>query len=326
MAHFAFLRRTAACAAVALLACTALARAETLKLGHITPPSHVWHQVAEKIAADLDKASGGKMTVAVSPLQKLGNEAQMIQLMQSGAQQLGVFTVGALSNREEALLGWSLPYAFRDVAHASRAASTPAAQAMLRRLEPHGLVGLGYAFAGMRHVLSVQPVASTRDLAGKKLRSFPSPIYNDWWTANGAAPTAMTLSEIGPSLVTRLLDAVDVDLDALVGMKFHHQAPYLTLTGHMAFPAVIVASKVWWDRLGEADRRTIAQVVQGAEQWGWRAAIDADVRNLDQARADGARLVDADLDSLRKVAGPVRDKYIARNALVGEFYQQVQGR
>ena len=144
--------------AAALGAATVGAHAQALKLDHITPPTHVWHQVSEKIATDLDKASGGKMKIAVSPLQKLGNEAQMINLMQAGAQQFGVFTVGGLSNREESFLGWSLPYVFKDVAHASRAAGTPAAKEMLKRLDAHGLVGLGYAFAGMRHVLSLQPV------------------------------------------------------------------------------------------------------------------------------------------------------------------------
>ena len=99
-------------AATALLASATVAHAQALKLGHIVPPTHVWHQVSEKIAADLGTATGGKMKVAVSPLQKLGNEAQMINLMQAGAQQLGVFTVGGLSNREESLLGWSLPYVF----------------------------------------------------------------------------------------------------------------------------------------------------------------------------------------------------------------------
>lgn len=205
-------------AATAALACCTTAHAQAIKLGHIVPPTHVWHQISEKIATDLDAATGGKMKVAVSPLQKLGNEAQMINLMQAGAQQLGVFTVGGLANREEALLGWSLPYVFKDVAHATRAAATPAAQDMLKRLDAHGLVGLGYAFAGMRHVLSLQPVASAKDLANKKVRSFPSPIDNDWWQANGAAPTAMPLSEVAPSLTTKLLDAVDVDLDALVGL------------------------------------------------------------------------------------------------------------
>jgi TRAP-type C4-dicarboxylate transport system substrate-binding protein len=311
-------------AGVALSAAAFVANAQALKLGHITPPTHVWNQVSEKISADLSQASGGKMKIAVSPLQKLGNEAQMINLMQAGAQQFGIFTVGGLSNREESFLAWSLPYVFKDVAHASRAAGTPAAKEMLKRLDQHGLVGLGYAFAGMRHVLSVQPVASAKDLANKKIRSFPSPVYNDWWSANGAAPTAMPLSEVAPSLTTKLLDAVDVDLDALVGLKFHQQAPNLTLSNHMAFPAVIVVSKKWWDSRTQADRDMITKVVADAEQWGYKTAIDADVANLAKARADGAQVVKADIASFQAVGGKVRDQYIAKNPLIADFYKQAK--
>ncbi len=314
---------TMTCAGVLALAMP-IASAQTLKLGHITPPTHVWHQVSEKIASNLEQASAGKYKVAVSPLQKLGNEAQMINLMQAGAQQLGIFTVGGLSNREESFLAWSLPYVFKDVAQATRAAKTPAAQEMLKRLDKQGLVGLGYAFAGMRHVLSLQPVASAKDLANKKIRSFPSPIYNDWWQANGAAPTAMPLSEVAPSLTTKLLDAVDVDLDALVGLKFHQQAPNLTLTGHMAFPAVIVASKKWWSKLTPADRDLIVKAVADAEQFGFTAAIDSEVNNLAKAKADGAKVIDADIKSFQAVGGKVRDQYIARNPLIADFYQQAK--
>lgn len=301
------------------------AAAQTVRLGHITPPSHVWHQVSEQIASGLEQASSGKMKVNVAPLQRLGNEAQMINLMQSGAMQIGVFTVGGLSNREESFLAWSLPYTFRDVEHATLAVATPAAQEMLNRLEPHGMVGLGYAFAGMRHVLSLNPVASPQDLVNKKIRSFPSPIYNDWWIANGAAPTAMPLSEVAPSLTTRLLDAVDVDLDALVGLKFHQQAPNLTLTKHMAFPAAIVVSKRWWDGLSDADRDMIRQVVADAEKWGYQAAIDADKKNLELAVADGATVIDADIAAFEAVGGSVRDKYTAQNPLIAQFYEQAKG-
>ncbi len=315
------LRRAALVLGLATLGST---QAQSLKLGHITPPTHVWHQVSEQIASGLDKASGGKMKVAVSPLQKLGNEAQMINLMQAGAQHFGVFTVGGLSNREESFLAWSLPYTFKDVAHATRAAHAPAAKAMLKRLEPHGLVGLGYTFAGMRHVLSLQPVASAKDLANKKIRSFPSPIYNDWWQANGAAPTALPLSEVAPSLTTKLLDAVDVDLDALVGLKFHQQAPNLTLTNHMAFPAVIVVSKKWWDSRSQAERDMITQVVADAEKAGYKTAIDAEVSNLAKARADGAKVVNADLKSFQAVGAKVREQYSAKNPLIADFYKQVK--
>ncbi len=301
------------------------AQAQALKLGHIVPPTHVWHKVALQISADLEKASGGKMKIAVSPLQKLGNEGQMINLMQAGAQQFGIFTVGGLSNREESFQAWSLPYVFKDVAHASRAASTPAAKEMLKRLDQHGLVGLGYAFAGQRHVLSVQPVVSAKDLVNKKVRSFPSPIYNDWWTANGAAPTAMPLSEVAPSLTTKLLDAVDVDLDALVGLKFHQQAPNLTLTNHMAFPSVIVVSKKWWSTRTPAERDMITKVVANAEKAGYQLAVQAEADNLAKAKADGAKVVNADIQSFQAVGAKVRDKYTAKNPLIKAFYDQAKG-
>lgn len=312
-------------AACALGAAAVPAQAQSLKLGHITPPSHVWHKVSEKIATDLASASGGKMKIAVSPLQKLGNEAQMINLMQAGAMQFGIFTVGGLSNREASFLGWSLPYVFRDVEHASRAAATPAAQEMLKRLDAHGMVGLGYAFAGMRHVLSLQPVRSSKDLANKKIRSFPSPIYNDWWNANGAAPTALPLSEVAPSLTTKLLDAVDVDLDALVGLKFHQQAPNLTLTNHMAFPAAIVVSKKFWSARSAAEQAMIRKVVADAAAWGYQQAIAADKANLEKAKADGAKVIEADLASFRAAGAKVRDKYTAQNPLIADFYKQAQG-
>jgi TRAP-type transport system periplasmic protein len=179
---------------------------------------------------------------------------------------VGVFTVGGLSNREESFLAWSLPYVFRDVEHATLAASTPAALEMLTRLEPHGMVGLGYAFAGMRHVLSLAPAATPQDLANKKIRAFPSPIYNDWWNANGAAPTAMPLSE--------------------------------------------------------ADRETVRAVVADAQRWGYRAAIDADVRNLELALADGVTLVEADLAAFQALGARVREKYMAQNPLITEFHDQ----
>jgi TRAP-type C4-dicarboxylate transport system substrate-binding protein len=308
--------------AFALAVASQSVNAQSLKLGHITPPSHVWHKVSEKFASELDKASGGKMKVAVSPLQKLGSEAQMINLMQAGAIQFGVFTASGLANREESLLGWSLPYLFKDVAHASRAAGTPAAKEMLKRLEASGLVGLGYTFAGMRQILSIDPVAAPKDLVNKKVRAFPSPIYNDWWAAIGAAPTAMPLSEVAPSLTTKLLDAVDVDLDALVGLKFYQQAPNLTLTNHMAFPGVIVASKKWWDARSDAERALILKVARDTETWGFQVAIDAEVSNLAKAKADGVKVIDFDLKSFQAVGAKVRDKYTAKNPLIADFYKQ----
>ena len=303
---------------------TSSAQAQTLKLGLVTPPSHVWSQVGEKINENLQEKSGGTMKVEVNPLSKLGPEAQMINLLQSGAMPLGILTLGALTNRDDTLIGWSLPYLFDDVEQATQATQLDAAQQMLDNLEAHGMLGVGYAFAGMRHVLSTKPVNEPADLVGQKVRAFPSVIFNDWWTGNGAAPTAMPLSEVAPSLTTNLLNAVDVDLDAVVGMKFHQQAPYLALTNHMAFPAVIVVSKRYWDRLDEEKQKILMESIKEAEEWGYQRAIDAELENLAAVKADGAEVIEIDLTPFKAVGDQVNQRYLEGNEVRAQFYQQVQ--
>ncbi len=300
------------------------ASAATLKLGHVTPPSHVWHKVAEKIDENLQAKTKGDLKLNISPLSKLGTEAQMINLLQSGAMQIGILNAGVLANREPSLFAWSLPYIFKDVEHATKAVETPAAQQMLKNLEQNGMLGVGYAFAGMRHVVSTKPITSPDDLVNKKVRAFPNAIYNDFWNAFKAAPTAMPLSEVAPSLTTNLLDAVDIDLDALVGMKVHQQAPYLTLTNHMAFPAVIVVSKRYFDRLDAEQQKILLEAIHEAEKWGFAEAIKAEVANLEQAKKDDVKLQTLNLEPFERVGKTILEKYTQDNELRASFLEQVK--
>lgn len=282
------------------------AQAKMLKLGHTVPPSHVWHKVAVRFADSLDKASEGRLKIKISPLSKLGNEPQLVSMLQAGAISFSILPAGVLSNREESILGWFLPYIFEDVTQAGAAASTPAAKKMLKNLEKHGLIGVGYTFAGMRHVLAVKEVKSSKDLVNKKIRAFPSPIFNDWWSANGAAATALPLGEISPALTTNLLDAVDVDLDITVGLKFYQQAPYLALTNHMAFPGILLASQKWWNGLSSQDQDLVNKVFSEAEAWGIKTQAKAEKTNLEKLKKDGVIVTKLDSSSFRKVGAAIR--------------------
>ncbi|MCP1772728.1 tripartite ATP-independent transporter DctP family solute receptor [Neisseria perflava] len=318
-------RFTRLLAAAAL--CTAAIGAqaqEVLKLGHVTPPTHVWHKVALKIGENLKSKSGGEMTVAVSPLSKLGSEGLMMDMLRSGALPMAILTVGPVSNREPAFMGWSLPYLFRDVHHATAAASTPVTQDMLKSLDKHGMVGMGYGFAGMRHVLSSRTISSPADLKNQKVRVFPNPVYKDYWQALGTAPTPLPLSEVAPGLTTNLLDAVDIDLDALVGMKFHQQAPNLALTNHMAFPSVIVVSKRYWDGLNDKQRKMLADSIKEAEIWGYTQAVTAEESNLQTVVKDGAKLQKVDLKPFTAIGEKVSQSYTVRYPKIQQFYQQAK--
>lgn len=312
----------AVAALTALVTLSSSVQAERLRLGHVTPPTHIWHQVSERFNENLQRESAGEHSINIFPLSQLGGDDQMIALLQSGGIQLAVLTAGSLANRSEAMNAWFLPGIFEDVEAAAVATESPIAQKLLDDLQDQRLVGLGYTLAGMRHVLSTRPMNSVEDFHNKKIRSFPNKLYSDWWSALGAAPTALAIGDVSSALTTNLLDAVDVDLDIVVGLRMYQQAPHLTLTNHMAFPGVVVASKRWWDSLDDDYRAMVMRSFKEAEAWGFKQQAEAELSNLAFLQEQGVNIAEFDVTELEPVINQITETYTAGNADIQMFYDQ----
>jgi TRAP-type transport system periplasmic protein len=321
-----FIRKTLATALIAAASVTSAisAQAETLRMGMVTPPSHIWNKVSERFNTNLEAATGNKSKIRIFPLSKLGGEDQMIDLLQSGGMQLAILTAGSLSNREPSISGWFLPYQFADVTAAAKGTESAEARAMLKALETHKMIGLGYTMAGMRHVLSTKPMTSVDDFANKKIRSFPNRVFNDWWGQLGAAPTALAISDVSPALTTNLLDAVDVDLDIVVGLKMYQQAPYLTLTNHMAFPGIVVASQVWWNKLSADQQKVVMDAFKEAEAWGFKEQAAAEVSNLERLKKEGVTVNSMSAELFKAATDTIVSQYTAENEGIKRFHEQNQ--
>ncbi|MCE5973133.1 TRAP transporter substrate-binding protein [Sinirhodobacter sp. WL0062] len=268
-------------AALMTTAAAMAAEARELRMGVITPPSHVWTKVANRIAEKLPEATGGELSVAVFPAGQLGSEQEMYQQMSTGLLDAGLMTAAITSLRAPSMQGWFTPYLFEDVSAAIKASETPAAGEMLKELDAAGLHGLGYTFAGMRHILMKDaPATSAADLANKKIRIVPFPAMKTWWESVGAVPTPVNLTEVYQALQTGLLDGIDIDLDALVGLKFGEVAKGLTITDHMAFPAVMVVSDMAWSGMSAEEQAAFTTVVNEALAWGSAQQIEAEKANL----------------------------------------------
>ncbi|MFV0384185.1 TRAP transporter substrate-binding protein [Paracoccus sp. (in: a-proteobacteria)] len=316
---------TAAFATAALASVAGAADARELRMGVITPPSHVWTKVANRMAEKLPEATNGELTLAVFPAGQLGLEQEMFQQMSTGLLDTGLMTAAISSLRAPSLQGWFTPYLFADVSAAAKAAETPAAQDMLAQLQRAGLVGLGYTFAGQRHILMKDaPATSPDDLADKKMRIVPFPAMKTWWEAVGAVPTPVNLTEVYQGLQSGLLDGIDIDLDALVGLKFDEVAKGLTITNHMPFPAVMVVSQMTWNSLTEDQKTAYTEVVKEALDWGTQQQVEAEKSNL--AALEG-KVEIVTLENGAEVFGTanqaVRDSF-AGDEIIQSFISQVE--
>ncbi|WP_417711764.1 TRAP transporter substrate-binding protein [Roseibium aggregatum] len=299
------------------------ADARELKFSTPTPEPHIMTKSAHHLADAFAQQETGD-TIKVFPVNKLGNVPTVLSLLQSGAIEFAIVPVGDLANRDPAFLAWFLPYQFETLEEAGKAANSEPAREMLARLDAQGIKGLGYVFPGQRHLLSTQPVTSVAQISGLKVRAFPNDIFNSWWRELGAAPTALPLPEIMPSLVTGVIDAVDVDIDIVAGLQMHKQAQHLVLTNHMAFPAAILVSARWWNSLSAEERSRVEGMVVETQNWAIATQTEGEAAALDRLVADGAKIDKIDDPALRAAGETVRNVFLDRDPLIRRFYEANQ--
>ncbi|MGR3501483.1 TRAP transporter substrate-binding protein [Pseudaestuariivita sp.] len=283
--------------AASAIAVSGAASAKDFRLGLITPPPHIWTQAAEAFGAELAEKSGGEHSVTVFPARQLGNEAEMLQQLQTGALDMAFMTVAEVSNRAPDLGAFYAPFLANDIDHAGRILRTDGAKALLEQLpQTVGVVGLGYGMAGLRQIVSRGEVNSAEDLAGLKLRITPFEPILDFYNALGAAPTPMPLPSVYDALANGQVDAIDMDAELIWVLKYYEHADTVVQSNHMMFPMVGLVSARVWAGLSAQDRTLIAELMAKHVDSCIDSYVAKDRAWLEQIRGTGKTYVEVGPD------------------------------
>lgn len=274
-----------------------MALADDFRLGLITPPPHIWTKAADAFGADLAEASGGKHKVTVFPARQLGNEAEMLQQLQTGALDMAFMTVAEVSNRAPDFGAFYTPFLANDISHAGRILRSETAIEMLNQLPATvGVVGTGYGMAGLRQIVSRGEITSAEDLAGLKIRITPFEPILDFYNALGTAPTPMPLPAVYDALANGQVDAIDMDAELIWVLKYYENADTVVQSDHMMFPMVGLVSAKVWAGLSEEDRTLIGDLMAKHVDSTIDSYIDLEQSWLDQIEGTGKTYVRVDED------------------------------
>ncbi len=247
---------------VIAVATIASVQAAEFRLGLITPPPHTWTKAAGAFGEELNKASNGEHSVQVFPSRQLGNEAQMLQQLQTGALDMAFLTVAEVSNRVVDLGAFYAPYLVQDMDGAARVFRSDTAKNLLEQLPGKvGVVGIAYGSAGLRQIAARDRVDSADDLVGKKIRITPFEPIKDFYNFLGAAPTPMPLPAVYDAMANGQVDAIDMDLELIWKLKYWEHSDTVVISNHMMFPMVGLVSAKVWAGLSEADRSMIRELM-----------------------------------------------------------------
>ncbi len=267
--------------------------AKDFRLGLITPPPHVWTKAAEAFGAELAVKSNGAHTVQVFPSRQLGNEAEMLQQLQTGALDMAFLTVAEVSNRVTDLGAFYAPYLVNDMDGVAKILRSETATGLLDQLPQQiGVVGVGYGSAGLRQIASRDTVESVADLSGKKIRITPFAPIQDFYNLLGTAPTPMPLPAVYDAMANGQVDAIDMDLELIWKLKYWEHSKTVVLSNHMMFPMVGLVSARVWAQMSEKDRALVRELMAKHVDSTIDTFVAQEPKFLEETRKTGVSIVE----------------------------------
>lgn len=187
-------------------------------------------------------------------------------------------------------------------------------QDLLTGLEDVGLVGLAWGENGFRHITnSKHEITKPEDLKGLKIRTQENQIHLDAFQALGAQPTPMAWNEALTALQQGVVDAQENPLIIADTYKLYEaNQKYMSLTGHIYSPAVIMFSKSVWDTVPTEYQEILKEESKKAGDKIRELSTQADKDSLQVVKDNGVQVVEnVDVTPFREAIQSVYKKYEA---------------
>lgn len=222
----------------------------------------------------VEEATNGKINVEVYDLGQLGNEADLLSMLQTGSIDAAQVGAALLAGYDDAFNVGDLPFIFDSYDHADRFSKTPEAEEMFKKLEEDGLIMNYMGIIGYRQPNLIKKVINTPDdIVGLKWRVMDSPIQIQTMEALGANPMIVAYSEIYSALDTGVVDAWMNDGVAFKNLSIAEVAPYYTDMPLFASTQTCIVSKKSMDALDDETREIVYNVIKeempGVIKAGW---------------------------------------------------------
>ena len=285
-----------AVAILALVLCpgtAAQAQQKTYKIGYILSLDSQLGAGAKAFADDVAKRTGGKIRIEQEPNSSLGGEVEMMKGMQQGTVDMAFITGAPLPNFVPEVGVFSIPFIFRDFAHAYAVFDGPIGKGYLDKFKDKDLVALAWGENGFRQITnSKRPVKSPEDLKGLKLRLPQSDVMMAGFKTLGAEVAALPFPQLYAALQSGQFDGQENPIATILASKFSQVQKYLTMSGHVYDPAVILVSKDVWGELSEADKTNLLEAAKAGAKASRVFAAEAQKNGVDTLKKQGMEVVE----------------------------------
>lgn len=282
----ALLAASLACGA--LLAGPAAAAEITAKFAVTLQESSHQGQGVAKFVELVKERSQGRINIRPYYNAALGNDVQVTSALQGGSIQFVVPQTTTLTGMIKDFEVLDYPFLFDSEKEVEAVLDGPVGQRLLDSLPEKGLVGLAFWENGFFNFTnSRRPIAKLEDFNGLKLRAIQARISQESIKVLGATPVPLAVPELYTALETRTVDGQGTTAAVTAALRLDEVQKYLSLTRHTYGAFIPLASKKFWDKLSEDDRKLLMQAAADARSYQRNVAREQELGAIAQMTAKG---------------------------------------
>ncbi len=249
--------------AIGLTAGQAFSQAKVLKISNGINEQHPSYLGNKRFGEILNAKLPGKYNVQVYANSQLGDDVRATEAVRMGTLEMVTTSASPLTGLVPEFNVFDLPFIIPSEKAADAIFDGPIGAKLAAALEKKGIKLLAYYENGFRQLTnSARPVKSPADLKGLKIRTMQNPIHLEAFRAMGANPTPMPFSEVFTAMQQKTIDGQENPIPTIWLSKFYEVQKYVSLTGHVYGPHIMLIGKKLWDSFPAGDQQIIAAAAQ----------------------------------------------------------------
>jgi TRAP-type C4-dicarboxylate transport system substrate-binding protein len=248
-------------------------------------PTNFHTENITQFAADVEKATGGKLKIQVHAGASLFKANEIKRAVQGGQAQIGEILISGYSN-EDPLFGVdSVPFLATSYAEAAKLWSA-SRKAIEERFAKQGMKLLYSVPWPPQGIYSSKPLASVADMKGLKMRTY-NPYTSRIAELAGAQPVTIQAAELAQAFATGAVNAnitsgaTGYDTKAWEVVKNYYD------TQAWLPKNVVFVNQKAFDALDKASQDAVLKAAAAAEERGWKTSEEKTKWYLDQLKANG---------------------------------------
>lgn len=239
---------------------------------------------AQEFARLVKEKTNDSVRVELFPNASLYNETEEVKALQRGKIQM---IAPSISNISEVVPEWmvmDLPFAFQNEEAVEVAFQSKIGDILLSKLEPKGMVGLGFWKNGFQQMTSNSKLLHPEDFRDLHFRILPSKVIEAQFHHLKATTVSIPFNQVYRSMESGKVDAGENTISNIYSKKLYEVQKYLTLSNHAYLGYGVLMNKTFWKELPQNQRDAIAEAMQETTAWANRNAITTNRKQLQELK------------------------------------------